>query len=151
MILLDTNICIHVINAKPPAVLERFRQYRMGEIGLCSVVAAELAYGVAKSGSARNRQALEMFLAPLIILPFDDAAVWAYGNLRAELERKGTPIGALDTMIAAHALSQQSTLVTNNTANSPGFLAWLWRTGFCRADSGELAGHRKRCCTGANA
>ena len=129
MILLDTNICIHVINAKPPAVLERFRQYRMGEIGLCSVVAAELAYGVAKSGSARNRQALEMFLAPLIILPFDDAAVWAYGNLRAELERKGTPIGALDTMIAAHALSQQSTLVTNNTrefARVPGLALENW-------------------------
>jgi tRNA(fMet)-specific endonuclease VapC len=129
VILLDTNICIHVINAKPPAVLERFRQYRMGEIGLCSVVAAELAYGVAKSGSARNRQALEMFLAPLIILPFDDAAVWAYGNLRAELERKGTPIGALDTMIAAHALSQQSTLVTNNTrefARVPGLALENW-------------------------
>ena len=129
MILLDTNICIHVINGKPPAVLERFRQYRMGEIGLCSVVAAELAYGVAKSGSARNRQALEMFLAPLIILPFDDAAVWAYGNLRAELERKGTPIGALDTMIAAHALSQQSTLVTNNTrefARVPGLALENW-------------------------
>ncbi|NBQ20660.1 MAG: type II toxin-antitoxin system VapC family toxin [Synechococcaceae bacterium WB6_3B_236] len=127
--MLDTNICIHVINAKPPAVLERFRQYRMGEIGLCSVVAAELAYGVAKSGSARNRQALEMFLAPLIILPFDDAAVWAYGNLRAELERKGTPIGALDTMIAAHALSQQSTLVTNNTrefARVPGLALENW-------------------------
>ena len=60
MILLDTNICIHVINARPPAVLERFRQHRMGEIGICSVVAAELAYGVAKSGSTRNRQALEM-------------------------------------------------------------------------------------------
>jgi tRNA(fMet)-specific endonuclease VapC len=129
MILLDTNICIHVINAKPPAVLERFRKYRMGEIGLCSVVAAELAYGVAKSGSARNRQALEMFLAPLIILPFDDAAVWAYGNLGAELERKGTPIGALDTMIAAHALSQQSTLVTNNTrefARVPGLALENW-------------------------
>ena len=129
MILLDTNICIHVINAKPPAVLERFRQYRMGEIGLCSVVAAELAYGVAKSGSACNRQALEMFLAPLIILPFDDAAVWAYGNLRAELEHKGTPIGALDTMIAAHALSQQSTLVTNNTrefARVPGLALENW-------------------------
>ena len=98
MILLDTNICIHGINAKPPAVLERFRQHRMGEIGLCSVVAAELAYGVAKSGSPRNRQALEMFLAPLIILPFDEAALWAYGDLRAELERKGTPICALDTM-----------------------------------------------------
>jgi len=129
VILLDTNICIHVINAKPPAVLDRFRQHRMGEIGLCSVVAAELAYGVAKSGSARNRQALEMFLAPLVILPFDEAALWAYGDLRAELERKGTPIGALDTMIAAHALSQQSTLITNNTrefARVPGLALENW-------------------------
>ena len=114
MILLDTNICIYIINAKPAAVLQRFRDYRMGEIGLCSVVAAELAYGVAKSGSARNRQALEMFLAPLMILPFDEAAVWAYGDLRSDLERRGQPIGALDTMIAAHALSQNATLVTNN-------------------------------------
>ena len=129
MILLDTNICIHVINARPPAVLERFRKYRMGEIGLCSVVAAELAYGVAKSGSARNREALEMFLAPLIILPFDVAALWAYGDLRAELERKGTPIGALDTMIAAHALSHKSILVTNNSrefARVPGLALENW-------------------------
>ena len=115
MILLDTNICIYIINAKPPAVLERFRQYRMGDIGLFSVVAAELAFGVAKSDSARNRQALEMFLAPLIILPFDTAAVWVYGDLRADLERRGTPIGSLDTMIAAHALSQQALLISNNT------------------------------------
>ena len=129
MILLDTNICIHVINAKPPEVLERFRKYRMGEIGLCSVVAAELAYGVAKSGSTRNREALEMFLAPLIILPFDVAALWAYGDLRAELERKGTPIGALDTMIAAHALSHKSILVTNNSrefARVPGLALENW-------------------------
>ncbi len=116
MILLDTNICIYIINARPAAVLQRFRQYRMGDIGLCSVLEAELAYGVAKSGSLRNRQALEMFLAPLTVLPFDEAALWVYGDLRAELERQGTPIGALDTMIAAHALSQQSPLVTNNTA-----------------------------------
>ncbi|MDP4076717.1 type II toxin-antitoxin system VapC family toxin [Acidovorax sp. A1169] len=115
MILLDTNICIYIINARPPAVLERFRQYRLGDIGMCSVVAAELAYGVAKSGSTRNRQALEMFLAPLTILPFDDAALWAYGDLRADLERRGTPIGSLDTMIAAHAVSQQALLVTNNS------------------------------------
>jgi len=129
VILLDTNICIHVINAKPPEVLERFRKYRMGEIGLCSVVAAELAYGVAKSGSARNRDALEMFLAPLIILPFDVAALWVYGDLRAELERKGTPIGALDTMIAAHALSNKSILVTNNSrefARVPGLALENW-------------------------
>ena len=115
MILLDTNICIYIINAKPPAVLARFKQYRMGDIGLCSVVAAELAFGVAKSGSPRNRQALEMFLAPLSILPFDAAAVWIYGDLRDDLERRGTPIGSLDTMIAAHALSLQVLLVTNNT------------------------------------
>jgi tRNA(fMet)-specific endonuclease VapC len=129
VILLDTNICIHVINARPPAVLARFRQHHMGEIGICSVVAAELAYGVAKSGSARNREALEMFLAPLLILPFEEAALWVYGDLRAELERKGTPIGALDTIIAAHALSQQSTLVTNNTrefARVPGLNLENW-------------------------
>lgn len=116
MILLDTNICIHIINARPAAVLQRFRDYRIGEIGVCSVVAAELAYGVAKSGSERNRRALEMFFAPLAILPFDEAAFWAYGDLRAELERRGTPIGSLDTLIAAHALSLDATLVTNNTA-----------------------------------
>ena len=115
MILLDTNICIYIINARPPAVLARFQQHRLGDIGLCSVVAAELAYGVAKSGSARNRQALEMFLAPLAVLPFDAAAFWAYGTLRADLERRGTPIGVLDTLIAAHALSQQALLVTHNT------------------------------------
>jgi tRNA(fMet)-specific endonuclease VapC len=129
VILLDTNICIYIINAKPPAVLLRFRQYRLGEIGLCSVVAAELAYGVAKSGSPRNRQALEMFLAPLMILPFDEAAVWTYGELRSQLERQGTPIGSMDTLIAAHALSQHATLVTNNTAEFarvPGLLLDNW-------------------------
>ncbi|PZV04582.1 MAG: VapC toxin family PIN domain ribonuclease [Cyanobium sp.] len=129
MILLDTNICIYIINAKPAAVLERFKNYRLGEIGLCSVVAAELAFGVAKSSSARNRQALEMFLAPLTILPFDERAAWAYGDLRAELERRGTPIGSLDTMIAAHALSLQATLITNNTrefAQVPGLQVDNW-------------------------
>ena len=115
MILLDTNICIYLINARPTHVLARFHAYRLGDIGLCSVVAAELAYGVAKSGSARNRAALEMFLAPLEILPFDANAVWAYGELRTDLERRGQPIGALDTMIAAHALSVRAVLVTNNT------------------------------------
>jgi tRNA(fMet)-specific endonuclease VapC len=114
LILLDTYICIPIINARPAAVLQRFKGYRMGEIGICSVVAAELAYGVAKSGSARNRQALDLFLALLAILPFDEAVFWAYGDLRADLERTGTPIGSLDTLIAAHALSLRATLVTNN-------------------------------------
>ena len=114
MILLDTNICIYIINAKPPGVLAHFERYRLGDVGISSVVASELAYGVAKSRSVRNRQALEMFLAPLEVLPFDEGAVLVYGDLRAELERDGRSIGALDTMIAAHALSLDATLVTNN-------------------------------------
>lgn len=129
MILLDTNICIYIINAKPPVVLARFQQYQMGDIGVCSIVAAELAFGVAKSNSARNHQALEMFLAPLTILPFDAAAAWVYGDLRVDLERRGSPIGSLDTMIAAHALSQQALLVTNNTrefAKVPGLQLANW-------------------------
>jgi tRNA(fMet)-specific endonuclease VapC len=114
MILLDTNICIHIINQRPPHVLEKFRRHRLGEIGISSVVAAELAFGVAKSGSERNRRALEIFLAPLELLAFDERCVWAYGNLRADLERTGQGIGALDTMIAAHALALDALLVTNN-------------------------------------
>lgn len=114
MILLDTNICTYIINAKPAAVLERFQHHRLGDIGVCSVVAAELAFGVIKSGSIRNRETLKMFLAPSVVLPFDEYAVWYCGDLRADLERRGTPIGSLDTMIAAHALSLQATLVTNN-------------------------------------
>ena len=72
-----------------------------------------------------------MFLAPLIILPFDAAAVWFYGDLRADLERQGTPIGSLDTMISAHALSRQALLVTNNThefAVVPGLQLDNWVT-----------------------
>ncbi len=114
MILLDTNICIYIINSRPPEVLERFHRYRLGEIGVSSVVAAELSYGVAKSRSGRNRKALEMFLAPLEVLPFDEQAVWAYGELRARLEASGNPIGSLDTLIAAHALSIDAVLATNN-------------------------------------
>ncbi|MDD5031313.1 MAG: type II toxin-antitoxin system VapC family toxin, partial [Rhodoferax sp.] len=111
------------------SVLARFQQFRLGDIGVSSVVAAELAFGVAKSGSTRNRQALEMFLAPLTVLPFDAAAVWVYGDLRAGLERRGTPIGSLDTLIAAHALSQHALLVTNNTrefAKVPGLQLDNW-------------------------
>ncbi len=115
MILLDTNTCIYIINARPKQVLDRFAQYRLGDLGISSVVAAELAFGVAKNGSVSNRAALEKFLALLVILPFDSAAIWVYGDSRAELKRCGTPICSLDTVIAAHALSQQSLLVTDNT------------------------------------
>ena len=113
--MLDTNICIYVINSRPAIVLERFRLERLGDIVISSVTAAELAFGVAKSGSVRNRKALEMFLSTLEILPFDESAIWHYGDLRTDLERRGQPIGTLDTMIAAHALTTNTILVTNNT------------------------------------
>ena len=127
--MLDTNICIYVINARPPTVLARFRQERLGAIGVSSVTAAELAFGVVKSGSTRNREALEMFLAPLDVMPFDISAIWQYGELRAGLERRGQPIGALDTMIASHALASNTILVTNNTrefARVPGLRLKNW-------------------------
>lgn len=113
--LLDTNICIYIINRKPPHVIEKFHQYRMGEIAISSVTAAELAFGVEKSGSVRNRQALDKFFAPLEILPFDTESIWHYATVRNQLQQNGLVIGALDMMIAAHALALNATLVTNNT------------------------------------
>ena len=112
--LLDTNTCIYIINRRPPAVFERFASLSFGDVGLSAISGAELRFGVAKSGSARNQQALDKFLAPLEIVPFDEVAMGYYGTLRAGLERRGTPIGALDTLIAAHALALGATLVTNN-------------------------------------
>jgi tRNA(fMet)-specific endonuclease VapC len=114
VILLDTNTCIYIINNRPPNVLERFRKYKAGEVGISSIAASELAYGVAQSGSVKNRTALEMFLAPMQILPFDSQCLWFYADLRASLEKQGLSIGPMDTLIAAQALSIDGTLVTNN-------------------------------------
>lgn len=112
--LLDTNICIYLINRRPPTALARFRDCVAGEVGVSVVTALELAFGVEKSGSDRNRQALEKFLAPLDVLPLDEHVLWQYARLRATLENQGRPIGALDMQIAAHALTLGCTLVTNN-------------------------------------
>ncbi len=113
--LLDTNICIYIIKQKPPEVLQRFNAYQVGDIGISSITVAELEFGVQKSQfPAKNQQALTQFLLPLQIADFDNAAAIIYGNVRATLEKQGTPIGSLDTLIAAHALSLQVTLITNN-------------------------------------
>lgn len=113
--LLDTNICIYLIKRRPPEVLRKFISYEVGEIGLSSITVAELQYGVQKSQqTARNQAALNQFLLPLTIVAFDHAAAVAYGSIRHTLERGGTPIGSLDMLIAAHALSLGVTLITNN-------------------------------------
>lgn len=112
--LLDTNTCIHIINERPKNVRERFSRFELSDIGVSSITAAELAFGVAKSRSMKNRIALESFLLPLEVMPFDLSAAFAYGDVRAELARRGEPVGPLDLQIAAHALSLKTTLVTDN-------------------------------------
>ncbi len=113
--LLDTNICIYVIKRCPPQVLERFRQSDVSSIGISSITYSELTFGAAKSTRPeQNRIALTQFVAPLEIAPYDDAAAQQYGDLRTCLERRGTLIGSLDMLIAAHALALDCVLVTNN-------------------------------------
>ena len=113
--MLDTNICIYVIKRKPLAVIDRFQRAKISQIGISTIVLSELLYGVSKSSRPeQNQMALYQFVAPLEILPYGDDAAQYYGASRAYLEKMGTPIGSLDMLIAAHALSIGCTLVTNN-------------------------------------
>jgi len=113
--MLDTNICIYVIKQKPAKVIRRFKRTKISQIGISSITMSELSYGVYKSSKPEQNQiALAQFVAPLEILPYGDEAVDYYAQLRVHLEKKGTPIGALDMLIAAQALSIDCTLVTNN-------------------------------------
>ena len=113
--MLDTNTCIYIIKQKPPDVIERFIQTEISQIGISSITLSELFYGVSKSSKPKQNQiALMQFVAPLEILPYNDEAAQYYGDLRAHLEKQGSPIGSLDMLIAAHALSIACTLVTNN-------------------------------------
>ncbi len=113
--MLDTNMCIFLIKKKPARVLEAFKQLSVGDLCLSTITVAELEYGVAKSSSrSKNLAALASFLVPLEILSFSEQAARVYGEVRAELEKKGKIIGPYDLLIASHALSEGFTLVTNN-------------------------------------
>ena len=115
--LLDTNICIQIIRRKPSELLSRMTALPVGDVGMSTITVAELHVGVQKSRDpARNAEALTMFLLPLEIAAFDYAAAEAYGRIRAALESSGTPIGPLETLIAGHAVSLNTTLVTDNVA-----------------------------------
>ena len=113
--LLDTNICIYIIKQKPVNVLRKFEALSIGSVAISTITLAELNFGVMKSSDpVKNQAALDKFLTPLEILNFDFPATIEYGKIRAALEQKGTPIGSLDTFIAAHARSLNLTLVSNN-------------------------------------
>ena len=114
--MLDTNICIYTIKHKPPEVIKNFLKHNPDDMCISSITYAELMRGVEKSQAVeRNRMALTLFLSALTILPFDYYAAEEYGKVHAELERKGTPIGPMDMLIAGHARSEGLVLVTNNT------------------------------------
>ena len=114
-LLLDTNICVYLLNRSFPKLTERVLARRPDELAISAVTAAELAYGAAKSEHhAKSQARLELLLSELPVVAFDDHAAAVYGGVRADLSRKGTPIGPLDTLIAAHALALGTPLVTNN-------------------------------------
>jgi tRNA(fMet)-specific endonuclease VapC len=113
--MLDTNMCIYIIKKQPENVLKKFIKLKLGDICISSVTFAELMYGTQKSQhQKKNKSALDEFTAPLDIMSFDEEAVTHYGQIRAQLEKIGKTIGALDMMIAAHAIALNIILVTNN-------------------------------------
>ncbi len=115
MYILDTNICIYIIRKRPIAVLEKFKEIPADELAISVVTYAELQYGVDKSSSKQfNQNILDQFVNRLNVLSWDRPAAREYGLIRSDLEVKGTPIGPLDMLIAAHALSREETLVSNN-------------------------------------
>lgn len=113
--LLDTNICIYIINEQPAQVLQRLIQAGRESLAISTVTVAELAFGVAKSTRADSRAKLENFLSKFPIVDWDQDAAWIYGNVRKDLEAKGQRIGERDLLLACQALALDATMVTNNT------------------------------------
>ncbi|MBA3059853.1 MAG: type II toxin-antitoxin system VapC family toxin [Gammaproteobacteria bacterium] len=115
MYLLDTNICIYVINEQPAQVLQRLIQVGRESLAISTVTVAELAFGVEKSDRAGTRTKLENFLSKFPILDWNQEAAWVYGRVRKVLEAKGQRIGERDLLLACQALALGATMVTNNT------------------------------------
>ncbi len=128
--LLDTNICIYIIKRSPMEVRKRFVRLQVGDVGVSAITFCELEFGVARSSRPEaNRTTLTEFLAPLEILDFPAAAGPVFGEIRSHLQRRGTPIGNFDLLIAAHAIHLGLTLVSNNTrefARVPGLRLENW-------------------------
>ena len=113
--MLDTNICIYIIKHKPESVYTKLKKIQPEDVCISSITYSELSYGVEKSEQTdRNRLALTLMLSNIDIEAFDAVAAEEYGDIRARLEKAGTPIGSLDMLIAAHAKALGCTLVTNN-------------------------------------
>ena len=113
--LIDTNICIYIMNNHPPEMFEKFKHVGVGEVGISSISISELYYGAFKGTKIKqNIQRLEEFLFPFEVLKYDENASREYGRIRSLLEKKGQVIGPLDMLIAAHAMSNKLIVITNN-------------------------------------
>lgn len=115
MLMLDTNICIYIIKKRPSTVLKRFQSINNEQICISVITYAELQYGVDKSSAVeKNQLIIDDFISRLSVIKLDEKAAQSYGKIRSILEKKGTTIGLMDLMIAAHCLSLDYTLITNN-------------------------------------
>jgi len=112
---LDTNICIYFLKGVHPQIRTRLLNLGPEDVKIPSIVMAELFYGAAKSERKQeNRDRISQFLEPLEIVPFDEASALCYADIRSQTERKGTPVGPNDLVIAATVISQDGILITNN-------------------------------------
>lgn len=113
--MLDTNTCIYVIKHRPPEVRTKLSTISIDQVAVSSVVVGELWYGICESVLAKhNEKALSDFLQFITVLDWPAEAAPAYGKIRSHLKKRGTPIGAMDLLVAAHALTAQAILVTDN-------------------------------------
>jgi tRNA(fMet)-specific endonuclease VapC len=112
--LLDTNICIYVIKARPPEVLARFNAFEPGELAVSVITALELTVGARQASQTAYARRVDALLSRLEVLPLLPAVAEAYAGTRLDLQARGELIGPMDLLIAAHALSLGATLVTNN-------------------------------------
>ena len=116
MYLLDTNVCIHLLNGRHPQILDHFKKHSPSQLVICSVVKAELFFGARNSTKVEaNLQLLAQFFEPLKSAAFEDKAAAEYGAIRSDLTRQGKIIGSNDLLIAAIAKANDFILVTNNT------------------------------------
>ena len=126
---LDTNICSYILRRHPADMVERFASLDRSQLWLSAIVAAELRFGAAKLGSSKFQAAVEAWLAGFDVRPWPLEATHTYAQIRAALEKLGQPIGGMDLMIAAHAMAEDSVVVTNNTREFlrvPGLAVEAW-------------------------
>ena len=110
-------------------VADRLLDHRPSELSISSITLAELRYGAERRGAQKLHHLIDTFVAPLAVLPFDASAAGGFGTLAALLARQGSPIGPFDTLLAAHALALDLTLVTNNAKHFdrvPGLRSESW-------------------------